>query len=175
VGVVIEQLRSFTDEMSTAEKVARDVLGHDTYADVEKRGSRLSAERFELERVALGTLTINVSPVERRATVATSSRWQSLSKAERDVAILAAAGWPNSAVAVRRGTSTRTADAQIASVFQKLMINSREEIIRFVPQDQRNQVSADASCKAGTNHDLFRDTACAVRNSKLRGIVLGRA
>jgi predicted ATPase/DNA-binding CsgD family transcriptional regulator len=152
LGVVIENMGPYADETRATEKVAREVLGHDTYVDLEKRGSRLSAERFEVHRVALGTLSINVSPVERRANAATSSRWQTLSKAERDVAIFAAAGWPNSAIAVRRGTSTRTADAQIASLFQKLMINSREEIIRFVPPDQRNQVSAEPFLQRGSGN-----------------------
>jgi DNA-binding NarL/FixJ family response regulator len=68
-----------------------------------------------------------------------------LSKAEKEVAILAAAGWPNSAIAVRRGTSTKTTDAQISSIFQKLMINSREDIVDFIPADQRNRVSAEQS------------------------------
>jgi predicted ATPase/DNA-binding CsgD family transcriptional regulator len=143
LGVLIEHLGSFADETSTAEKVARKVLGQQTYADAEKRGSRLFAERFEVERLALGTLSINASTVDHHATEGTSSQWQTLSKAEREVAILAAAGWPNSAIAVRRGTSTRTTDAQISSIFQKLMINSREDIDRFIPQDQRNRVAAE--------------------------------
>jgi predicted ATPase/DNA-binding CsgD family transcriptional regulator len=145
LGVVIENQGPVADETSIAEKVARDVLGHDTYVDVEKRGSRLSAERFEVQRVALGRLSINASTVDRPARKGASSHWQTLSKAERAVAILAAAGWPNSTIAARRGTSPRTVDAQIASIFQKLMINTREEIIHFVPQDQRNQTTAERS------------------------------
>ena len=148
----------FADETSTAEKVARDVLGQETYADAEKRGSRLSPERFELQRLALGTLSIDTSTVDHPATKGSTSNWQTLSKAEQEVAILAAAGWPNSAIGVRRGTSTRTTDAQISSIFQKLMINSREDIVRFVPQDQRNRISAERShihAKAETNHDPF--------------------
>jgi hypothetical protein len=47
LGMLIETLAPFSDETSTAEQVARDVLGQDSYADVEKRGSRLSPERFE--------------------------------------------------------------------------------------------------------------------------------
>jgi hypothetical protein len=31
------------------------------------------------------------------------------------------------------------------SIFQKLVINSREDIVRFVPQDQRSRVSAERS------------------------------
>jgi DNA-binding NarL/FixJ family response regulator len=105
----------------------------------------LFAERPKLLRIAMGTLSIDASIVDHPATAGTSLTWQSLSAAEQDVAILAAAGWPNKAIGVRRGTATKTTDAQMASIFQKLMINSRDEIVGFVPQDQRNRVSAERS------------------------------
>jgi predicted ATPase/DNA-binding CsgD family transcriptional regulator len=145
LGVLIENMGPFADETSAAEEVAHDVLGQVTFADVEKRGSRLFAERSELDRIVQGTLSINAVPVDDAAANSTSSSWQALSTAEQEVAILAAAGWPNSAIGVRRGTSTRTTDAQISSIFQKLTINSREDIVRFVPEDQRNRVSAERS------------------------------
>ena len=145
LGVLIEQLGPFADETSAAEKVAREVLGQESYADIEKRGSRLSAERFELQQIVLGTLSINTSSRNYLATTGTSSSWQILSEAEQEVAILAAAGWPNSAIAVRRGTSTKTTDVQISSIFQKLMINSRKDIVGFIPPDQRSRVSAERS------------------------------
>jgi predicted ATPase/DNA-binding CsgD family transcriptional regulator len=143
LGVVIEGMGWFAEETSTAEQVARDVLGQDTYADIEKRGLRLSPECFEVQRIALGTLTIDTSPPAAKST----SSWQTLSKAEQEVAILAAAGWPNSAIGARRGTSTKTVDGQISSIFNKLMIISRQEIMRFVPEDQRTRVSAERSHK----------------------------
>jgi predicted ATPase/DNA-binding CsgD family transcriptional regulator len=145
LGVVHGNLGPFADETDTAEKVARDVLGHETYADVEKRGARLSPESFEVQRMALGTLSIGPPTPDRAATTGTSSSWQSLSAAEQEVAILAAAGWPNSAIGVRRGTATKTTDAQMSSILQKLTINSREHIVRFVPQDQRDRVSDERS------------------------------
>jgi len=135
----------FADETSTAENIAREVLGHKAYAEAEKRGSGLSGERFEVQRLALGTLSIDAATIDHAATKSTSSSWQVLSEAEQEVALLAAAGWPNSAIAVRRGTSTKTTDAQISSIFQKLMINSREDIAGFVPQDQRSRVLAERS------------------------------
>jgi predicted ATPase/DNA-binding CsgD family transcriptional regulator len=142
LGLLIESMGPFADETSAAEKVARDVLGQQTYADVEKRGLPLFSERLELERIALGTWSIHTpSP----ATKTTPSSWQTLSVAEQEVAVLAAAGWPNSAIGVRRGTAIKTTDAQMSSIFQKLMIDSREEIVRFVPQDQRNRVSTERS------------------------------
>jgi predicted ATPase/DNA-binding CsgD family transcriptional regulator len=144
LGVLIDNMGPFADETSTAEKVARDVLGHETYAGAEKRGSRLFTERSELQRIALGTLSIDTSAGDDPAAKDTSS-WQALSAAEQEVAILAAAGWPNSAIGVRRGTSTKTTDVQMSSILQKLVINSREDIVRFVPQDQRNRVSTERS------------------------------
>jgi predicted ATPase/DNA-binding CsgD family transcriptional regulator len=156
LGVLIENMGSFADETSTAEQVARDVLGQESYIDVEKRGSRLFAQRSELQRIALGTLSINASSGHRPVTNNASSRWQTLSAAEQEVAILAAAGWPNSAIGVRRGTATKTADAQMSSIFQKLMINSREDIVRFVPQNQRNQVSAEHAHIPRQNRDKPR-------------------
>jgi DNA-binding CsgD family transcriptional regulator len=144
LGVLIENMGPFSDETSAAEKVAREVLGQQSYAAIEKRGSRLFTERSALQRLALDTLSIEASTINDAATNGTTG-WQILSKAEQEVAVLAAAGWSNSAIAVRRGTSTRTTDAQISSILQKLMINSREDIAGFVPQDQRSRVLAERS------------------------------
>jgi predicted ATPase/DNA-binding CsgD family transcriptional regulator len=145
LGVVIENMGPVSEENSIAENVAREVLGEEVYNDAEKRGSRLSAARFEVQRLALGTLSISTSSGDRLTTEGASSSWQILSKAEQEVAILAAAGWSNSAIGVRRGTATRTIDAQISSIFHKLVINSREDIVRFIPPDQRSRVSAERS------------------------------
>src|SRR5262249_29596792 len=112
--------------------------------DAEKRGSQLFAERFELQRIALDTWSI-AAPTVDRPPAKSISGWGTLSKAEQEVAVLAAAGWPNSAIGARRGTSTKTIDGQIASIFQKLMINSRTDIIRLVPHEQRNRISAERS------------------------------
>jgi predicted ATPase/DNA-binding CsgD family transcriptional regulator len=141
IGLLIANMGPVTDEIRTAEKVARDVLGQETYVKIERRGSRLSPQRFEPQQIALGTLSIDTSHDD----VATKSTldWQALSAAEQEVAILAAAGWPNSAIGARRGTSTRTTDTQMSSILRKLMINSREDIVRCVPQDQSNRVSAE--------------------------------
>jgi predicted ATPase/DNA-binding CsgD family transcriptional regulator len=141
LGMVIEGTGSLADETSAAERIARDVLGQDKYADVEKRGLRLAPERFEVQRIALGTLSIDTSAPAAKS----ASGWQTLSKAEQEVAILAAAGWPNSAIGARRGTSTKTIDGQISSIFDKLMIVSRQDIFRFVPEDHRSRVSAERS------------------------------
>jgi predicted ATPase/DNA-binding CsgD family transcriptional regulator len=141
LGMLIDNLIPFADETSIAENIARGVLGQQAYTEAEQRGSRLFAERSELQRIVLGKASlIPSSPATNSA-----SSWKTLSKAEQEVAILAAAGWPNSAIGVRRGTSTRTTDAQIASIFQKLRINSREDIVRCAPQALRARISAERS------------------------------
>jgi DNA-binding CsgD family transcriptional regulator len=142
LGVLIENMGPFADETCAAEIVARDVLGHATYADVEERGSRLSPEELEVQRFALGALSLDTPAVDHVATDSASA-WPILSEAEQEVAILAAAGWANSAIGVRRGTSTRTTDAQMSSIFQKLVIGSREEIVHLIPQDQRDRVAEE--------------------------------
>jgi predicted ATPase/DNA-binding CsgD family transcriptional regulator len=156
LGLLIENMGPFADETSAAEKIAREVLGQQTYTDIEKRGSRLLSERSELQRIALGTWSIDAATIDHAAGKGASSGWQILSKAEQEVALLAAASWPNSAIAVRRGTSTKTTDAQISSIFQKLMINSREDIVGFVPQDQRSRVSAERSRRPRQSRDKPR-------------------
>jgi DNA-binding CsgD family transcriptional regulator len=139
LGLLIENMGPFADQTSTAERVARDVLGQQTYADIEKRGSRLFSERSELQRITRGTWSINTpSPA-----INDTSRWQTLSKAEQEVAILAAAGWPDRAIGLRRGTSTRTTHVQMSKILQKLTINSRVDIIRFVPPDLCNHVASE--------------------------------
>jgi predicted ATPase/DNA-binding CsgD family transcriptional regulator len=138
LGLVIDNLGPVADEANAAEKTAQDVLGRNTYTDIEERGSQLSLNRFELRRIAQGTFSVSDSATQDRP-----SRWQTLSTAEHEVAILAAAGWSNGAIGARRGTSIRTTDAQISSILQKLSIDSRADIIKFVPDAQRKRVSAE--------------------------------
>ena len=84
--------------------------------------SSLSPEHFEVQRVALGELAITTATIDSPAAQGTSSQWQTLSKAEHEVAILAAADWSTSAIGLHRGTSTRTIDIQMSSILRKLMI-----------------------------------------------------
>lgn len=51
-----------------------------------------------------------------------------LTEAERAIASLLLAGESNQAIALRRGTSTRTVANQIASIFAKLGVQSRSEL-----------------------------------------------
>ncbi|WP_327115533.1 helix-turn-helix transcriptional regulator [Nocardia sp. NBC_01730] len=128
----------FADESDNAIDVARRVLGSDAFAAVEAQGSRLRPEHNEVQRLALGTLTID-TPQDKPIT----SRWDELTPAERQVAILATAGWTNPAIAVRRGKSARTIDSQMAAILQKLGITSREDIIDHIPKDIIEQVRTE--------------------------------
>lgn len=132
LGTDIEALRPFADEATRAIDVARSVLGPDVFATAEREGSLLRSELNEVQRLALGQLPMDqVPPVDTDHT-ATSSRWDELTQAEQEVATFAAAGWTNSAIATHRGSSFRTVDTQMTAIFQKLMITSRKDIIRFV-------------------------------------------
>jgi predicted ATPase/DNA-binding CsgD family transcriptional regulator len=142
LGVQIDNLGPFAEETSRAEQIARDVLGSPAYTNTEKRGSALFVDRSQLQRLAAGTLSTTTSPTPAATT---PSLWPALSLAEQEVAILAAAGWPNSAIGVRRGTTTKTTDAQMSSIFQKLMIKSRKDIATSIPPDQRHRISAERS------------------------------
>ncbi|MGO4648190.1 AAA family ATPase [Nocardia sp. 2YAB30] len=138
LGVDIDGLRPFGDETRRAISVARRVLGPELYAQAEGRGALLRPEYSEVQRVALGTMSINQSKGSPPSDG--NPHWGELSAAEQDVAILAAAGWTNGAIAMRRGNSAKTVEAQVAAVLRKLMVASRVDIVRFVPEDRMETV-----------------------------------
>ncbi|MEV6134816.1 LuxR C-terminal-related transcriptional regulator [Nocardia sp. NPDC051990] len=135
----------FAEETTRALAVARGVLGQQTLDVAQTQGSRLSIESDEVRHLALGTSTTS----DPRRDV--SDTWCTLTGAEQDVAILAAAGWSNSAIGVRRGTSIKTINTQMTSILQKLTITSREDIIGFVPADHRELVSREHSRRPRRN------------------------
>ncbi|MEV6561531.1 LuxR C-terminal-related transcriptional regulator [Nocardia sp. NPDC051756] len=134
----VSRLGPFSAETVKAVTAARAVLGESAYAAAEKQGRGLRPERGELQSLALGSLSLYRPRAEGEDV------WTSLSPAEGEVAILAAAGWTNSAIAVRRGISTRTVDAQVASVLQKLSIGSRAEIGELAPRPLRDRMRAES-------------------------------
>ncbi|MEV6428033.1 LuxR C-terminal-related transcriptional regulator [Nocardia sp. NPDC051463] len=145
LGVDIEGLRPFANETTKAIDVARRVLGPEAYAAAYRQGSLLRPESHEVQRLALGTLSIDRMPMAHPARKNAPSHWDELSAAEEQVATLAAAGWTNTAIATRRGNSRRTVDAQMAAIFHKLVITSREDIIELVPRDRIDQVRKEAA------------------------------
>lgn len=92
---------------------------------------RPEGELREPHRHRCPACTGSVAPAAR--TAPDPGHWDILSRAEREVARLAAAGWSNSAIAAGRRCSVRTVDAQLATVRQKLRIGSRSEIAGYLP------------------------------------------
>ncbi|WP_280265968.1 ATP-binding protein [Nocardia wallacei] len=138
LGVDIRRLGPLADLVEEAIRAAENVLGPETFAATEARGAQLRPELYEVQQLAMGTLHAR-RPAASSGSDDAHSRWTTLTAAEQDVAVLAAAGWTNSAIAARRGTSRRTVDTQVAAVLQKLQITSRGDIARFVPEDRAEQ------------------------------------
>ncbi|WP_327151109.1 ATP-binding protein [Nocardia sp. NBC_01329] len=133
-------LGPFDDETEKATDVARRVLGREAFVVAERQGRLLRPGLHEAQRLALGTLSIDRMPLDHPARKNTPSHWGELSASEDQVAVLAAAGWTNAAIAARRGNSARTVDAHMAAIFRKLMITSRQDIVELVPADKVDQV-----------------------------------
>ncbi|MFQ6395041.1 helix-turn-helix transcriptional regulator [Nocardia sp. KC 131] len=151
LGVNIDELGPFAQETEKAVAVARTALGPTAFAAAERQGSRLRPGANEVQRLAMGTLAIDASAT-RSGTPPTTSYWGRLTAAEREVAILAAAGWTNTSIAARRGNSFRTTDVQMGMILQKLMITSRADIINFVPRALIGQVRADVAQAQNRDH-----------------------
>ncbi|WP_280453354.1 helix-turn-helix transcriptional regulator, partial [Nocardia cyriacigeorgica] len=130
--------------------VGRSALGEAAFTAAEREGAMLRPELDEVARLALGTLSLDALPVRHPVRRQRPTRWQELSAAEQDVATLAAAGWTNTAIAARRGSSFKTVDAQMAAIFQKLTIGSRDDIIALVPAEHRATVAEEAARRPGT-------------------------
>ncbi|WP_228829447.1 ATP-binding protein [Nocardia beijingensis] len=145
LGVDIARMGPFADESAKAIAVARQVLGTDTFAAAQARGSRLRPERDEVLRLALGRSTLEAVPKKDTRSAGPTSPWWQLTTAEQQVATLAAAGWTNAAIAARRGSSVRTVEAQVAAILQKLTLATREDIIDTVPRSVIDEVRIEAS------------------------------
>ncbi|MGH8881020.1 MAG: response regulator transcription factor, partial [Stackebrandtia sp.] len=136
MGIVSERVPLVAAGSQISRRAATAVLGQRRYDEAVQRGAQLSPERYELLHYFQGTLTMPaVGTVEAK-----DSLWQGLSAAERDIAILVAAGWTNSAVATRRGTSVRTVDAQVASIRRKLDAADRSAVVHRIPEELRDLV-----------------------------------
>ncbi|MEU7769048.1 LuxR C-terminal-related transcriptional regulator, partial [Nocardia sp. NPDC049190] len=146
-GVYFGDLGLFADETNKAIDIARRVLGGEAFVAAQQQGSRLRPEFREVQHLALGTLSIDRMPPDSSVRADAPPRWDELSTAEQEVAILAAAGWTNTAIAARRGISRRTVDAQMAAIFQKLTITSRTDVIELVPEQWIGQVRAEAAIR----------------------------
>ncbi|WP_327100872.1 AAA family ATPase [Nocardia vinacea] len=138
-GIATEGLTWMRQEIELAVESATKVLGEDVFTSAVQQAQELRPEFEELQRF-IRNLVEDQSP----RTGTTDSRWHELSPAEREVALLAAAGWANSAIAKRRGNSTRTVDAQIATILRKLLITNRFDIIGHVPEEFGDRIASES-------------------------------
>ncbi|MGF6882201.1 DNA-binding CsgD family transcriptional regulator [Nocardia sp. GAS34] len=133
LGVDLTRLGAFCDIAEEAVEVASEVLGRDAFDATERYGAALQPEAQEVHRLALGAATIDTARVLTRERRAGGREWYALTGAEREISRLVAAGYTNSVIAARRGTSRRTVDAQMSAILQKLRITSRTRIADFIP------------------------------------------
>ncbi|WP_280454728.1 ATP-binding protein [Nocardia brasiliensis] len=151
LGADLGTLMPFAEETKRAIDTARGVLGAERYSAAAAEGASLRPEFAEVQRLALGTLAISAVPSNHgRRTSAT--HWTDLSAAEQQVAVLAAAGWTNTAIAARRGSAAKTVDTQMTSIFRKLTITSREDIMRFVPEHEIQHVRTESARRPERSH-----------------------
>lgn len=148
-GHAINKMGPLSGESVKAVAAARKILNSEEYAAAEAGGRRLRPEYNETEQLALGTLATGIMPPHPSIGREPISHWNELTRVEQQVAVLAAAGWSNAAIATRRGKSTRTVDAQITAVLRKLAVTSREEIIEHVPHGIAEEVRIEATRQPG--------------------------
>ncbi|MEV5649891.1 AAA family ATPase [Nocardia sp. NPDC052254] len=139
MGIASDRVPLVISGSDAARAAAIGVLGPQRYEAAVRRGTRLRPEAQELPRYFLGRLAITEPAGEHD-----DSGWRELSPAESDIAILVAAGWTNNAVAMRRGTSVRTVDAQVATIRRKLAAANRSAIIDRIPAELHDRVEAES-------------------------------
>ncbi|OJF78898.1 ATP-binding protein [Nocardia seriolae] len=149
LGLELANLRPFARQNAEAVEVAARILGREIF-ETAVREAEFAPGADRLPAVCPATAdraaghTGNAGPAPAAIPVGGSPVWGELTQAEREVAVLAAAGMTNTAIATRRGTSTRTVDAQVASVLAKLMINSRKDIRPLRPEAERDRADGAA-------------------------------
>ncbi|MFG1798223.1 LuxR C-terminal-related transcriptional regulator [Nocardia sp. NPDC049149] len=151
VGIDVCSPADCTEQTEAALLLAQEVLGHEAFESARDGGALLPLERHGLERMAMEMGDADSRPGQPRTHRASGDpRWYRLSEAEQQVALLAAAGWTNKAIAARRGTSAGTVRAQMAAVRSKLAVSSRRDIVRFIPEADRLDVRREAARRLRT-------------------------
>ncbi|MBU3067509.1 AAA family ATPase [Nocardia sp. NEAU-G5] len=144
LGIDLNNLRPFGRKTVEADALARKVLGDREFEIAARRG--LGQPEAVL---AAGDPGPGVPPSDGSAdSGAHPTRWDELTGAEQEVAVLAAAGMTNTAIAARRGTSRRTVDAQIAAILPKLMISTRKDIRTLLPPEHRAAADRESERRA---------------------------
>ncbi|MFI6309631.1 ATP-binding protein [Nocardia fusca] len=140
----MQKLPDFAERTERALDAARQVIGAEAFDAAFRRGARMPLEFGTVERLARGTLTAAGSRTDARALDRADGPWATLSRAERHVAILAAAGLTNTVIAARRATSVRTVDAQMTTLLHKLSITSRRDIAGHIPPHRIDDIEREA-------------------------------
>jgi DNA-binding CsgD family transcriptional regulator len=133
-----EELAALADLVARIEAIdgSRPALG--SARDTHRDDGAASRTRFEdppssirVSRVALEGETYEVMsyPLDEAQT---PRALDSLTNAEREVALLAARGLTNAEIARARGTSLGTVVKQIDAIYKKLGLHSRRELARFL-------------------------------------------
>ncbi|MEV0299106.1 LuxR C-terminal-related transcriptional regulator [Nocardia sp. NPDC050710] len=137
LGVDIGSMGTFAVECLEAIKTARQVLGDVTFIAQMNRGAQqLRPSTFDVHRLALGEISLAPAP-SGTATDPTAAPWDSLSPAEKEVALLVAEGQTNNQIARHRTTSPKTVDKQVASILSKMGIPSREHVHEYIPENHK--------------------------------------
>ncbi|MEU4314112.1 AAA family ATPase [Nocardia sp. NPDC024068] len=157
MGVCVERVPMMVLGVRRATEVAEAIIGPAEFAAAHESGGEFRPGTGVVERYLRDRWPMRVSEL-RPSDTGGVSRWDALSPAEREVALLAAAGWPNSAIAERRKSSVRTVDAQVASIRQKLLISSRRDIAGHVPAELAETVRAEGASAAGNRRYRRRAT-----------------
>ncbi|WP_433208684.1 helix-turn-helix transcriptional regulator [Nocardia sp. CA-107356] len=135
LGVDIGAMGTFAVACHDAIKTARGVLGDVVFIAQMNRGERdLRPFSDDVHRLALGDLILDPSPaLSETATDPALGPWGSLSRAEKDVAVLIAAGHSNPKIADLRGTTHKTVEKQVQAILNKLGISSRGHVHEYIP------------------------------------------
>ncbi|WP_280414210.1 ATP-binding protein [Nocardia carnea] len=142
MGINVERVPMMAQGVRRATAVATAIIGPAEVAAAERRGRQYRPGSTMVQQYLQRSWPVVRDPVAAPAAPG-AERWDVLSPAERAVAVLAAAGWTNSAIAERRGSSVRTVDAQVASIRQKLLIGSRRAIAGHVPDELARTVDSE--------------------------------
>ncbi|MFI5541823.1 LuxR C-terminal-related transcriptional regulator [Nocardia sp. NPDC051900] len=144
MGISVAELAIVASEEHRTADVIESILGDETYAAAMNQGALIRPDSPELQRIMVSGRSgddLRKMPADSRAT----SRWQELSPAEREIAVLVAAGWANSAIAARRGSSIRTVDTQLSVILRKLTLTSRMDIATVIPTELKKRVQLEAN------------------------------
>lgn len=136
LGVDIGSMGTFAVECHEAIKTARGVLGDVTFIAQMNRGAQqLHPATYDVHRLALGERVLDPEPAAAEPVSDTATTpWESLTRAEKDVARLVAANFTNREIAHKlNNKSPRTVDRQVREILAKFGISSREHVHEYVP------------------------------------------